>query len=129
MTTATVFPTLEAFYAEMPERRISAEADYGVHWKLNGWPHPWRVSHVQNTGEIYAVHQCLEMHDVDKRIMSYGPLFVLGKVAPDPVPDGDCRALFYATLEQILDGWAERCWTSNGLARVRDRIAEVRKER
>ncbi len=121
-----IYPTLEAFYTEQPERRWSEEADYGVHWRLAGWPHKWRVSYVRNTGEVYAVHQ--EMQETAKRgqSASYGPLFVLGRVEPDPIPDGDRKALFYATLETILDGWAERCWTSNGLEWVRDRIAEVR---
>ena len=32
-----MYPTLEAYYAEDPERRWSEEADYGVHWRMAGW--------------------------------------------------------------------------------------------
>ena len=99
---AAVYPTIEAYYAEKPERRSSEEADYGVHWLLEGWPYKWRVSYVRATGEIYAVHQEGRVHEGAERVQSYGPLFVIGRVAPDPVPEGDRKSLFYATLEQIL---------------------------
>ena len=31
-----VYPTLEAYYAADELRRRSEEADYGVHWRLQG---------------------------------------------------------------------------------------------
>ena len=50
------FSNIEDFYNDDPSRRTSPEADYGVHWKLDGWEGSFRVSYVQNTGEVYAVH-------------------------------------------------------------------------
>ena len=44
-----------------------------------------------------------------------GALYVIGHVEPDPVPEGDRKSLYYVALEQTLDGWAERCWTPDGL--------------
>ena len=105
----SVYLTLEDFYANRPERRNREEADYGVHWRLEGWPHKWRVSYVRNTGEIYAVHQQLQGINDSERPSSYGPLFVVGQVPPDPVPEGNLRQLFYQTLEDILDGWPAHC--------------------
>ena len=100
MSTAKVmYATLEADYAADERRLCSEEADYGVHWRLQGWEYRWRVSYVRNTGEIYAVHQGSTIE----------PVFVLAVVPPDPVADGDRRSLFYATLEAILDGWPEQC--------------------
>ena len=51
------FKNVEEFYSDNSARRRSPEADYGVHWKLEGWPNSWRVSYVRDTGEIYAVQQ------------------------------------------------------------------------
>ena len=70
-----IYPTLEAYYAADERRRSSEEVDYGVHWRLHGWDYRWRVSYVRNTGEIYTVHQG----------STIGPVFVLGRVPPDPV--------------------------------------------
>ena len=84
-----VYPTLEAYYAADERRLRSEECDYGVHWRLKGWEHRWRVSYVRSTGEIYAVNQG----------STIGPVFVMAIIPPDPVADGDRRSLFYATLE------------------------------
>ncbi len=51
------FENIEAFYSDNSARRRSPAADYGVHWRLEGWPNSWRVSYVRDTGEIYAVQQ------------------------------------------------------------------------
>ena len=51
------FKNVGEFYSDNSARRRSPEADYGVHWKLEGWPNSWRVSYVRDTGEIYAVQQ------------------------------------------------------------------------
>ena len=84
-----VYPTLEAYYAADERRLRSEECDYGVHWRLKGWEHRWRVSYVRSTGEIYAVNQGSII----------GPVFVMAIIPSDPVADGDRRSLFYATLE------------------------------
>ena len=121
----TMYPTLQAYYEENQGRLRSPEADYGVHWRLDGYEHPWRVSYVKNTGEIYAVHQCMTFHDEAKRTMSYGPLFILGIVPIDPVPENDHFSVYYKNLEAILQGWTDRCGPKNGLAWIRDQLAEA----
>ena len=110
-----MYPTLEAYYAADERRLRSEECDYGVHWRLDSWEYRWRVSYVRNTGEIYAVHQG----------STIGPVFILATVEPDPVPDGDRRSLFYATLENILDGWPEQCGRPDSQRWIRDRLASA----
>ena len=63
-----------------PESRWSEEASYGVHRRLQGWPHKWRVSYVRATGEIYAADQGLQLHNAVDRTLAYGPLYVIGHV-------------------------------------------------
>ena len=88
--------TLEEFHdADITGRALSAEADYGVHWR-NGaakWP-TWRVSYIRNTGEIYAVKQAGESE-----------VQLLGQVPADDTanPGG-----WYKTLDAILSGWADQ---------------------
>ena len=121
-----IYPSLQAFYEEDPDGRMrSPEADYGVHWRLEGYPQSWRVSYVQNTGEIYAVHQGMTIHDPRRRTLSYGPLFLLGVVPPDPVPANDYRSAYYRTLDVILEGWPQHCGPYDGLTWLRDRILSV----
>ena len=111
-------PTLSGFYGIDFEREanagrfLSGEADYGVHWRLKGWPGRWRVSYIQSTGEVYAVHdrQCV---------------LVLGIVPADtPVPG----EIYYHTLDRVLDGWAEHCGRPNGLSWAIARLREWREE-
>ena len=108
-----MYRDLEHFYTDNLERRSSPEASYGVHWRLGAYPQPWRISYVQATGEVYAVHQDGNM----------GPLFLLGVVPADPV-SGERRDLYYRTLERILDGWPEMCGKHGGMEWVRDRLKQ-----
>lgn len=88
-------PTLAEFYRS-DARRLSPEADYGVHWRDGAayWP-TWRVSYIRATGEIYAVKQ----GGSDTSVVR-----VLGVVPVDKTAGvGDC---WYQTLERLLDGWA-----------------------
>ena len=73
------------------------------------------MSYVRNTGEVYAVNQG----------RTIGPVFILAIIPPDPVPEGDRRPLFYATLETTLEGWPQQCGRPNSLCWVRDRLANV----
>ena len=114
MEEISFFKNLEAFYEEEPRRRWSREMDFGVHWHQPPWPHPWRVSYLRETGEVYAVHQ-------DDLL---GPVLVLGVVPPDN------DALFYRTLEKALDGWtvvahlgARLRWIRNRLVRASGRAS------
>ena len=118
-TFSYLLPSLENFYHSDPNpavvnrRFLSGEADYGVGWKLRGWPGSWRVSYVQSTGEVYAVN-----NDV-------GRVMVLGIVPADTRAKGE---IYYHTLDRILDGWPERCGTPSGLSWVIARLREWAEE-
>lgn len=126
MTTHTDFVSIEHFYDANPARRGSPESDYGVMWREHGrtWPQ-WRVSYVQATGEVYAVH--LTGNPI-------GPVRVLGIVPPDPdrrfcncedcraTPRVDDRHTYYRTLDRILDGWADPDVAGHDLAWIVGRL-------
>ena len=114
--TMTSFPTLMDFYNHDTQRLTSPEADYGVHWRLSPWPNSWRVSYVQKTGEIYAVHS---------GDPSPGPVLVLGAVPPDPQPRGPFgRETYYQTLDKILEGYPNHCGRKNGLTWVWEKLQD-----
>ena len=85
------YANIEEFYTENEERRRSGEADYGAWWTepRHNWPH-WRVSYIHNTGEVYAV-----------QLSAGGEVKLLGVVPPDD------DAIYYCTLDRILEGWAD----------------------
>ncbi len=112
-TARKMFKDVEEFYKNNESRRFSGEADYGVHWRLESYPHPWRVSCVHKTEEVYAVH-------LDG---SSGPLIVLGIVPPDTQEDTLSGPTYHETLDRILEGWTDHCGLPHGLNWVRDRIA------
>ena len=104
--------SLQDFFQGKPDRARSPECDYGVHWRLDGYPGTWRVSYVRNTGEVYALN--LSPED--------GRLAIIATVPPDqPAKPGDT---YYRTLNAILHGWADHCGPRNGLAWAADRLAE-----
>ena len=113
----SIYPTLQAFYAADETRRRSPEAGYGVQWRLNGYQHPWRVAYVQLTGEIYAVHQ--DRANIEGAANSHGPVIVIARVPPDHQDVDVRRDPYYATLDRILSGWAERCGLPNSLVWIR----------
>ena len=111
------YPSLEAFYCEKEARRRSPEADYGVWWRDDRRSGYCRVSYVQATGEVYALHIGDEQVEV------------LGVVPPDPY--GGARITyargkfkFYQTLDQILGGWVDKMGEPGGLAWIRERLAQ-----
>lgn len=113
---ATEFASLEAFYDDRPERRLSREADYGACWHNGRVNYPmWRVSYIQATGEIYAVRN--DMRGVK----------LLGVIEPDP------ELCYYATLDRILDGWARptimRLSWVKGRLNDKARISQIRDPR
>ena len=71
------FKNVEEFHSDSSALRFSPEADYGVHWKLEGWPNSWRVSYVRDTGEVYAVQQ----GPISSGILPTGEIII----ATDPV--------------------------------------------
>ena len=107
-----MFASLEEFYGADPARRMSGEADYGVHWKIRGWPGAWRVSYIQMTGEVYAVHANT----------GHSPLFVIATVKPDQ--PSSPQGVYYQTLDRILKGWPEQCSRPGGLEWLRDTLAQ-----
>ena len=75
------FKNVGEFYSDNSARRRSPEADYGVHWKLEGWPNSWRVSYVRDTGEIYAVHQ----GQIQTGILPTGEIIIANGLEEGPV--------------------------------------------
>lgn len=105
------WPTMEAFWLDDIRRWRSMESDYGVHWHdgLRRWP-TWRVSHLQDTGELIAVCQRSGL----------GPVRLIAVVPSDPVEPGEA---WYRTLEAILDGYADPAVTNHDLAWFARRLA------
>jgi hypothetical protein len=106
--------TLQEFYdADITGRALSAEADYGVHWRFGGkWP-TWRVSYIRNTGEIYAV-----------KLNGETEVRILGQW---PADQTDEPGGWYKTLDVILYGWAEvphrqLSWVKARLARAAEAV-------
>lgn len=107
----TFFKTLEEFYDDNTERRRSPEADYGVMWKISASHHPFRVSYIRDTGEIYAVQQGPEI----------GPVHLLGQVPADQVVN-ERTDLYYQTLEDTLAGWPEQSMQKDNLVWITNRL-------
>lgn len=93
------FRTIGEYYADDPDRERSGEVDYGVQWveARTTWPN-YRVSWIENTGEIYAV-----------KLTDHTPVEILGWAASRD------------EAERLLDGWAEQF--PNTLAWARARLA------
>lgn len=107
------FESLDAYYADSEPRRRSPECDYGVWWKETGpkeygpW---WRVTHVEATGEVYAV--CLSAGGWNQ----YG-----GQVEILAV------GLSRADCDRLLDGWGEVCGGPESLQWVRAKFRAAAK--
>ena len=129
------FKNMGEFYSDNSARRRSPEADYGVHWKLDGWPNSWRVSYVRDTGEIYAVHQ----GPIQTGILPTGEIIIANGLEEGPVlllghfpwltsdleeagPPTIKSRVYYRGLEHHLEGWPERCIQPNGLVWVIEKL-------
>ena len=126
----TTFEDLETFYFGNPDRRRSAEADYGIHWRLDGWTGTWRVSYIRDTGEVYALFQGPTRtsrlptgETVLRSGAKQGPVLVLGTFPIDE--NADAHDVYYRGLDQFLSGWADRYGEPNGLAWMIQRIDEA----
>lgn len=113
-----VFETREDFWLDDIRRLSSAEADFGVHWRYQGrnWPR-WRVSHVRDTGDVYAMCQQAPFE-----------VLLLGSVPADPVDESvpfERRERWYRTLDQILDGYAEPDVSGHDLAWVQAKLDRI----
>ena len=96
---------LKEFYNEDTRRLHSVAAGYGVWWKDGDKNFPYyRVSYVQSTGEVYAV-------------ASNGrSVMILGTWPPD------VGEIYYASLDKVLEGWAERCGPPGGIQWIRGKL-------
>ena len=126
------FKNVEEFYSENSARRRSPEADYGVHWKLEGWPNSFRVSYIRDTGEIYAVQQ----GPIRSGTLPTGEIIIATGPEEGPVlllghfpwqPNGDLekagpRNVYYRGLEKLLEGWPERSIQPNGLVWIIEKL-------
>lgn len=102
------YPSLQAFY-EGDERRVrSVEVDFGVHWRSSqSWP-TWRLSWVEDTGEIVAVKLTPPQIGNGRG----GPVHVLATGVPE-IEDA----------EELLSGWSDVCGRPRSLEWARDRCA------
>ena len=115
------FRDTEHFYSANPQRRLSPEADYGVHWRLDGWNGTWRVSYVRYTGEVYALRQVSQRLDLLPTGDSFvrvgtgqeGPLLVLGTFPNDP--EAGPSDVYYQGLDRFLEDWTDHCGPPDGL--------------
>jgi hypothetical protein len=80
----TNFESVDVFY-EARGGRLSGELDFGVWWRKVRGNAPFRISFIEDTGDIYAVN--LWSHEVT--------LLAAGRSR--------------AKLEKSLDEWAEHC--------------------
>jgi hypothetical protein len=83
-------------------RAASREVDFGVWWRepkaTGGYDTGWRLTWVEATGEVYRTKD--------------GEVFGMGQVADE------------ATIEKLLEGWADRM-TTDDLDWVRDQLDEL----
>lgn len=90
--------TIDEFYQESEKRQRSAELDFGVWWRRKAaWP-TYRVTYVEDTGEVYASG-------------SDGSFEILGII------EGGRGA-----AERVLEGWADQCGPQDSLDWVIQRL-------
>jgi hypothetical protein len=100
----TRYDSLESFYAADPRRLGSREHDIGLWWRDDARGPLHRAAWVSDTGELYIVRLGPADH-------GGGELELLACVED------------LSRLEQILDGWRERCGQTGSLAWLRERAA------
>ena len=100
--TENTFKNLEEFYTGNPARRRSRELGYGAGWVTTSPPGTWRVSHLMDTREVYAM-------PTDRP----GPVWVLGETAEAGPP-----------LEETIRGWENRQGEPGGLHWLRGQLAQ-----
>ena len=95
------FENLEEFYTGNPARRRSRELGYGAGWVTTSPPGTWRVSHLMDTHEVYAM-------PTDRP----GPVWVLGETTEAGPP-----------LDETIRGWEDRQGEPGGLHWLREQLA------
>jgi hypothetical protein len=102
------YPSLAAFYRERRVRWRSSEADFGVWWRDSAGLLPWRVSLVEDTGEVYAVALTAA---------GDGHVTLLAEGLPTEAFSA------YESAARMLRGWECRCGDPHSLAWVRDQLS------
>lgn len=119
-----VYDDTATFFADDPRRERSGEADFGVWWREQAAFPVWRVSWVEETGEVYAI--CLHGGGIDagRNAVAVAAGEPTGRVEVLGVIPADLDASVpYAHVEAALDGWADQCGKRDSLTWVRQRIA------
>lgn len=89
--------TKEEFYKDL-NRKFSRELDYGVWWHdLQSWP-AYRVTWVENTGELISVDSHSDKYEI------------LGIIKTEE------------EVEKVMENWAEKCGQINSLEWVKSRV-------
>lgn len=117
---ATRGPSIATFYDEDPRRRTSEEVEYGDGWTQAADSHAtYRLSHVLDTGELYAVREphpggilarYLDQLGVDQADVDELTVEVLAVTSS-------------ADLDRALAGWPEAMQGTDSLPWVRERLA------
>jgi hypothetical protein len=100
---ARTYLSLSAFYASDPRRRSSRERDVGLWWRSVRGP-TYRAAWVQDTGELYLFQHALTGP-------GSGSVHLVG---------GTFDA---ADLDELLDGWRERCGRAGSLEWLLDAVS------
>src|ERR1700760_1155103 len=102
----TRYGSLASFYAADPRRVASRERDVGLWWRETTHGPLHRAAWVSDTGELYLVRLGPPEH-------GGGQVEVLATVAE------------HERLEQVLEGWRERCGEPRSLTWLRERAAQI----
>lgn len=118
MTITRRYDDINSFYLEDPRRRDSGETDFGVWWK-DDFERNYRVSWVQDTGELYAV----ALGEVSIARVSSEEAVTFG----GPTDTGFVELLAtdlpsIGIVEAKLQGWPDVCGTAKSLSWVRSRV-------
>ncbi len=105
-TRSVRYDSLSAFYRADSRRVHSRERDVGLWWREHAQGPLHRAAWVSDTGELYLVR----LGPVEQ---GGGSVEILATVA-----DGE-------RLEQVLDGWRERCGEPRSLSWLRRRAARL----
>jgi hypothetical protein len=103
---STRYSTLASFYMADPRRVDSRECDVGLWWRETPDGPLHRAAWVSDTGELYLVR-------LGAPEQGGGQVEVLATIAE------------HERLEQVLEGWRQRCGEPRSLTWLRERAARL----
>jgi broad specificity phosphatase PhoE len=103
---STRYSTLASFYMADPRRVDSRECDVGLWWRETSDGPLHRAAWVSDTGELYLVR-------LGAPEQGGGQVEVLATIAE------------HERLEQVLEGWRQRCGEPRSLTWLRERAARL----